>query len=624
MQSHLATRRLAAIVIADVVGYTRLMELDDTGTFSRLGSIRNEVIDPAIVSHGGHIVQTAGDGWLAEFPSALAALRASIQIQREMAKRNAGSPPNELIEYRMGINLGDIMVQGTEIAGDGVNVASRLESMADPGAICVSSAVREQVHGQLDAELVDIGDQQVKNIARPIRAYRVVIARDRTGKKSTSTTVRRKAIASRGWVLIASTLVVIALSALLAEKWWARPPSSSAPALSIAILPFATASGAPDEARFANALTEDVTTTLGQWRWARVSAHGLVAGYTGKSVDARAIGRQLNVRYVVEGDVRRQPDQFIVATHMIDVATGAQAWSDGLKFATAQGPPVPHLQMAKRMRAALMDTEIRRATKERPTSDPMDLVLRGRGILGSSANPSAAVAKARPLFDDALRAHPQFVPALYGLLQTYDMVLEETATPNRAAILSEADRVTSQMIGIDRNDDSVWRARASVLQWLGRFDEAMVADERAQALDPTNTNVVLDRAWILIQTGRSADALPLIAQAIAMDPLEQSWPYHFMCKAYVFLGRYGDAVAACERAATENDWWLNQVYLCAAYAQHGDIAKAIRSKNALLKQQPDYTIDRYRRTYAASSPTFLEQVEQHLAAGLREAGLPEH
>jgi len=180
MQSHLATRRLAAIVIADVVGYTRLMELDDTGTFSRLGSIRNEVIDPAIVSHGGHIVQTAGDGWLAEFPSALAALRASIQIQREMAKRNAGSPPNELIEYRMGINLGDIMVQGTEIAGDGVNVASRLESMADPGAICVSSAVREQVHGQLDAELVDIGDQQVKNIARPIRAYRVVIARDRT------------------------------------------------------------------------------------------------------------------------------------------------------------------------------------------------------------------------------------------------------------------------------------------------------------------------------------------------------------------------------------------------------------------------------------------------------------
>lgn len=167
-------------------------------------------------------------------------------------------------------------------------------------------------------------------------------------------------------------------------------------------------------------------------------------------------------------------------------------------------------------------------------------------------------------------------------------------------------------------------ARAIVLQWLGRFDEAMVADERAQVLDPSSTSVFLDRAWILIQTGRSAEALPLINQAIAMDPLEQSWPYHFMCKALVFLGRYAEAVTACEKAATENDWWLNQVYLSAAYAQHGDVGKGITSKDAVLQQQPGYTIDRYRRTYSASSPLFLEQVEQHLAPGLRKAGLPEH
>jgi tetratricopeptide (TPR) repeat protein len=151
----------------------------------------------------------------------------------------------------------------------------------------------------------------------------------------------------------------------------------------------------------------------------------------------------------------------------------------------------------------------------------------------------------------------------------------------------------------------------------------MVADERAAVLDPSSTAVLLDRAWILIQTGRSAEALPLINQAIAMDPLEQSWPYHFMCKAFLFLGRYAEAVTTCEKAATENDWWLNQVYLSAAYAQHGDIAKAVTSKNAFLQQQPAYTIDRYRRTYAASSPAFLQQVEQHLAAGLRKAGLPE-
>lgn len=252
----------------------------------------------------------------------------------------------------------------------------------------------------------------------------------------------------------------------------------------------------------------------------------------------------------------------------------------------------------------------------------MDFVLRGRGVLNRES-PASAVPHARALFDQALQFQPDFVPALYGLLQTYDTELEETATPDRAVILREADRLTSRMIGIDGRDDLVWRARAIVLQWLGRFDEAMIADGRAEALDPSSTGVVLDKAWILIQTGRPADALPLVAQAIDMDPLEQSWPFHFKCKADLFLGRYSEAVSACEKAATENDWWLNQVYLSAAYAQHGDIAKAVKAKDAVLQQQPGYTIERYRRTYAASPPQFLEQVEQHLATGLRKAGLPD-
>jgi len=625
METQLSTRRLAAIVIADVVGYTRLMELDDTRTFAALGAIRSEVIDPAIVSHGGRIVQTAGDGWLAEFPSALAALRASIHIQREMAKRNAGAPAEERLDYRIGVNLGDIMVQGSEIAGDGVNVASRLESLAEAGAICVSSAVREQVHGQLDADLIDIGEQRVKNIERPIRVYRVSVDGASHGATVRPAARRSHTTAWRTLLVSASAIVVLAFGSLFVANWWDRATASTAPpALSLAILPLAAAGGLPAEEQFANALTADLTTMLGQWRWARVSAHGLVAGYGNKSVDARTIGRDLNVRYVVEGDVRKQPDDFLVTTRLIDVATGTQAWSDSLKFtAPSQVTPVPHLQMAKRLRGGLLSAEIRRASQERARSSPMDLVLRGRGILQSDREPSKAAAEARALFDDALRLQPDFVPALYGVLQTYDTELEETATADRAAILPRIDRLTSRMIGIDGRDDSVWRARAIALQWLGRFEEAMVADERAQSLDPSSTSITLDRAWILIQTGRSADALPLINQAIAMDPLEQSWPYHFTCKVYLFLGRYAEAVTACEKAATENDWWLNQVYLSAAYAQHGDAGKSVTSKNAILQQQPGYTIDRYRRTYSAASPLFLEQVEQHLAPGLRKAGLPE-
>jgi adenylate cyclase len=167
------TRRLAAILIADVVGYTRLMERDDTGTFSRLRTIRDEVADPAIVSHGGRIVKTAGDGLLAEFPSALSALRTAVQVQREMAARNADVPAGSRIEYRIGINLGDVMVDGSDIAGDGINVASRLEALCEPGGICVSGSVREQVHGTVDVGFEDIGEQQVKNITRPIRAFAV-------------------------------------------------------------------------------------------------------------------------------------------------------------------------------------------------------------------------------------------------------------------------------------------------------------------------------------------------------------------------------------------------------------------------------------------------------------------
>jgi TolB-like protein/Flp pilus assembly protein TadD len=485
--------------------------------------------------------------------------------------------------------------------------------------------VREQVHGQLDAELVDIGEQHVKNIARPIRVYRVGI--DRSAVGSTRESIARPRTQSRrmNWVFGVTVIAVVMGGALLiAKPWNPSPVSSAAPALSLAILPFAASSNAPAEGQFAAALTEDLTTAFGQWRWARVAAPGLMAGYKGKVVDARTLGQQLQVRYVVEGDVRNQATEYLVTTHLIDVATGAQAWSDTLRFAIpAPQQPVPHLQMAQRLRNAVLAAEVQRATREKSASEPMDLVLRGRGVLGSGRDITKALPEARALFDNALLMRPDFVPALYGLLQTYDTELEEFRSPDRATILAKADGLSSRMIGVDRNDYAVWRARAIVLQWLGRFDEAMVADERAQLLAPWSTAVVLDRAWILIQTGRSTEAVPLILQAIDMDPLEQSWPYHFMCKARLFLGQYADAVAACEKAATENDWWLNQLYLCAAYAQRGDSAKAVTSKNALLAQQPGYTIDRYRRTYAASPPAFFEQVERHLAAGLRKAGLPE-
>src|SRR5256885_7019733 len=238
MQSRVLTRRLAAILIADVVGYTRLMERDDTGTFARLRSIRDELVDPAIVSHDGRVVKTAGDGLLAEFPSALAALRASVQIQREMAKRNADIAADERIDYRIGVNLGDILIDGTDIAGDGVNVASRLESLAEPGGICVSGSAREQVHGQMDVTFTDIGEQRVKNIERPIRVYRVAV-------DATRARVMHRALLpslSRGtWLWLGVVVVASALTMLgFLIPSWLPGSTQPAPPTSIRLLPFST------------------------------------------------------------------------------------------------------------------------------------------------------------------------------------------------------------------------------------------------------------------------------------------------------------------------------------------------------------------------------------------------
>jgi class 3 adenylate cyclase len=299
-------RRLAAIVVADVVGYTRLMERDDTGTFARLRSIRDEVVDPAVVSHGGRIVKTAGDGLMAEFASAVAALRAAVQIQREMAARNAGTAADERIDYRIGINLGDIMIDGSDVAGDGVNIAARLETLAEPGGICVSGSVREQVHGNLDVGFDDIGEQRVKYIERPIGVYRVALGRDATQTSPSTTSGPRKLMSHwRRWVAGLAVLVAISLGTWLLAPLWKPAPAPAPPALSLAILPFAAPSGSPADEQFADALTQDLTTALGQWGGAKVAVHALVAHYKSGAVDIRTLGRNLNVRYVVEGEVRR-------------------------------------------------------------------------------------------------------------------------------------------------------------------------------------------------------------------------------------------------------------------------------------------------------------------------------
>jgi TolB-like protein len=410
------------------------------------------------------------------------------------------------------------------------------------------------------------------------------------------------------------------------EKAIAPSPrdETAPPALSLAILPFASSSGSSALQQFADSLTQDLTTGIGQGRSIKVAAYGLVANYKSGAVDIRTLGRNLNVRYVVEGEVRPIGDGMVVAAHLIDTGTGTQAWSDRLQYNSLQpapGQPVPSVQLTRRLRSAVFAAEQRWAVEHPDARNPMNLVLRG-DALSADLNGLAEMPKARALYQEALRLNPNLVPALAGLAWTYTAELEESAHPDRSVLISESDRISSRAIALDPTSIDAWFARKDALMFLGRWDEALIAADRIIELDASNANGLLQRAWILIQTGKPAEAVPYIERAVAVDPLA-SWPYHFMCKAQLFMGHYDEAVAACERASGENNFWLQLVYLCAAYAQHGDSEKAAIAKAALLKQKPGYTVAQYRNAYQASPPAFFALVDRHLAAGLRKAGVPE-
>jgi len=486
MNTEIIARRLAAIVIADVVGYSRHMERDDTGTFAQLRSIRGEVVDPAIVSHGGRIVKTAGDGLLAEFPSVLAALRASIQIQRAMAELNVGRPSDERIDYRIGVNVGDIMVDANDIAGDGVNVASRLESMAKPGGICVSSAVREQIHGKLDVEFVDVGEQHVKNIARPIRIYQVrldgLATPQAAGLRRPWPTIAHR----RRWVLGALVLLIVA-----AAVWRWLPfrelnanAVDAAPAISIAILPFAAASDSATDRQYADQLTNDITNNFGRVREATVASPSDARAYAGKPIDVAAVSRHLNVRYIAEGEVRRIGDKLAVAVRLTNARTHKQSWSDRRDYDTATlrtQPDAAQLQVTRRMVNALINAEIQRVLDEPVPARATDLVL--RGYAAQRAEPGVAGARAaRKLFQAALRVDPQSVLALTESVWTYSEELQYGPNPDHTTFEHQMDAMSGRAVSIDPADGAAWAARATALGWLGRWDEALSAIERAESL----------------------------------------------------------------------------------------------------------------------------------------------
>jgi adenylate cyclase len=620
------TRRLVAVVIADVVGYSALMEHDESGAHARLHEIRDRIIDPRIAARGGTLVKTAGDGMLVTFASATEALQCAVDVQHQLHKRNAYVEPHERVEMRMGVNLGDVIIDGVDIAGDGVNVASRLEGMAKPGGICVSAAIREQVRELSDVQFVDLGEQHMKNIARPIRVYRA------ESKGDASYVPPRRALPSATaiWRWSAAGLGIIAVAA---TAWYMRErptPSATAfdpPALSVAVLPPALEGGDVQAAHFADAFAADLTTTLARSaRSARVASTTSVSAAIGKTADRKSAARAMNVRYLLEGETRRSGDGNTLNLRLVDAGTGVQVWTERSTWQDSElrAEPLTKLRrLADRVRYALGDAEMRRASKvPEATASAAELALRASAIFVTDYSLAATI-EADRLYAEALRRDPDLVRALINRFYVLDRRIDDDPHVDRAKFIAEMDRLTSRAIDLARDNADAWVARAGELMLLGRWDASLEASAKSIALDPMDPDPYIGRAWLMNMSGRPLEALALVDRALAVDPDVVEDATRMACEAHLLAGQSAEAVTMCQRAAGLTHAWIIPAFLAAAYANHGDLEKAREAKDEVLRQQPGYSIAVLKSKRYSAHPIYLQLAEAYWYDGLRKAGLPE-
>jgi class 3 adenylate cyclase/TolB-like protein len=628
-------RRLAAIVSADVAGYSRLMGEDESRTLAALKAHRRELIDPKIAEYGGRIVKTMGDGLLLDFPSVVDAVRCAVDVQRGMVERNAGVPIDRRIVFRIGVNVGDIIIDGDDIYGDGVNVAARLQALAEPGEICVSKVVRDQVLDKLSFAFEDLGPREVKNIARPVEVYRILDA-------PPAATARPQRVVGRGWIFSritrgarwgwlagAAALAIGGGIALSYEFTQSRTPAAitGPPLMSVAVMPFTPASTGADDERLAERLTKDVTAGVERaQRSALVVSHGLVvAKYKGKQIDPRPVGHDLNVRYLLEGEVRDENGAIAVIAQLVETENGTQVWSSRVVAPTvSDGKGEIAANVANRVQQALYDAERKRvASLRRQSVNAMELVLHADALWKQDQSPKGRLA-ARKLYEEALRHDHASVPAMDGVMYTIGDELEHDPRADQERLLKELDDLSLRAVQLDPNDPRVWMDRAYALEWQQRWDAALEASAEGMRIDPYRVETLIARAWALIFSGRAEEALPVIDRGTALDPQRPEGSLIFgQCVARLNLGHYDNAIGDCEKFLAISDDWYGYVFLVGAYAQQGDMAKATAARALALKRDPDVSIERVKALRVWRNPVFMQQLETHLFPGLRKAGIPE-
>jgi adenylate cyclase len=579
-------RKLVAILAADVAGYSRLMGADEEGTLARVKGHYSQCFDPKIAEHGGRIVKTTGDGLLVEFPSVVDATRCAIDIQCCMAERNEDLPEGTRIEFRMGINVGDIIVDGDDIHGDGVNVAARLEGIAEPGGICVSEASYQQIRDKMDVRCDDLGSQHLKNIARPIQAYRVAL-----GVKPKATTT---------------------------------PTTGQADNPSIAVLPFTNMSGDAAQEYFADGLTDDIITELSRIRFLSVIARHSTFVYKGKAVDVKQIGRELGVRYILEGSVRRANERVRVTAQLIETAEGNHVWvekydRDVSDIFDVQDEITRSVVGSTQTQIVISEGALAERS-ERPAFRSWDLAKRGwKMIYGLTPE---SFQHARTIGLELTRTDPSFAKG-HQLLGTADYHLAQVGFSDNAratherALLSMREAIRLD----DRDEYSHWMLGGILGQGLGYYDKAIAAYQRALELNPNFSLAYGSLGAVLALAGRADESILNLEICIKANPRDPSIFFRFagLALAYFIKEDYARSREWAEKAvARKREWWLGHALLAISCAYLGENVEARAAVQEYLSVYPQAKVGNL-------PPLPLKNADdaQRFYEGLRKAGLPE-
>jgi adenylate cyclase len=580
-------RRLAAILAADMVGYSRLMAADEAGTIERQKAHQRSLIDPKIADYGGRMVKTTGDGLLVEFPSVVDAVQCAVEIQRSMPEREAAVPDAKRIRYRIGINLGDIVIDDEDILGDGVNIAARLESLSEPEGLCISDVVYQNVQGKLDLSFEDLGEQALKNMERKVRAWRWADAVGHTPHKPKE-----------------------APSSL---------PLPDKP--SIAVLPFTNMSGDPEQEYFAAGIVEEIITALSKISELFVVARNSTFTYKGQAVDVKRVGREQGVQYVLEGSVRKAGSRLRVTTQLIDAVSGHHLWAERYDREASDVFAVQDditREVASALQVQLTEGEQARLWASGTRNlQAWEFAIRASDLI--DRHHWEDTHEARRLLEQALRLDEDYAAAwsMLGATHWTDAInagWSDSREESLALALEANDRAQT----IDPTSPGMLAHRALIQQSLQSYDEALALSQKAVMFAPNNSHVTALAAVIASYGGEPQNAIELVERAIRLCPIYPAWYLVPLCRAYWVMERFEDAIDVARSAIERNpNLSYAHVLLAIVYADMGRENEAQRVAADVLRVEPKFTISAWAKGRGYNSALVARE-----AAALRKAGLP--